>query len=107
MYLVMQVIARRTLRRFWERHPQAEGPLKVWFAVVSGVRWAGPADLKRQFGASVDFVSDNRVIFDIGGNKYRLVAHISYEFGRLLVKFLGTHAEYDRIDPDTVSWRRK
>ncbi len=93
--------------RFRERHPQAEGPLKVWFAVVSGAQWAGPADLKRQFGTSVDFVSDNRVIFDIGGNKYRLVAHVSYAFGRLLVKFVGAHAEYDRIDPDTVSWRRK
>lgn len=103
----MQVIARRTLRRFWERHPQAEGPLKVWFAVVTTAGWTGPADLKRQFGTSVDFVSDNRVIFDIGGNKYRLVAHVSYEFARLLVKFVGTHAEYDRIDPDTVSWRRK
>ena len=103
----MQVIARRTLRRFWERHPQAEGPLKVWFAVATGANWTSPAEMKRQFGASVDFVSDNRVIFDIGGNKYRLVAHISYEFGRVLVKFVGTHAEYDRIDPDTVSWRRK
>jgi mRNA interferase HigB len=103
----MQVIARRTLKRFWERHPQAEGPLKVWFAVVSSAHWAGPADLKRQFGTSVDFVSDNRVIFDIGGNRYRLVAHLSYAFGRLLVKFVGTHAEYHRIDPDTVSWRKK
>jgi mRNA interferase HigB len=52
-------------------------------------------------------VGDNRVIFDLGGNKYRLVAHVSFTFGRLLVKFIGTHAEYDRIDPETVSWRKK
>ena len=103
----MQVISRRTVKRFWERHRRAEQPLRVWFAVVSGTRWTGPADVKRQFGTSVDFVSDNRAIFDIGGNKYRLVAHISYKFGRVLVKFVGTHAEYDRIDPETVSWRRK
>lgn len=103
----MQVIARRTLRLFWERHRQAEEPLKVWFSLVSKARWRKPADLKRQFGTSVDFVSDNRVIFDIGGNKYRLVAHASYEFGRLLVKFVGTHAEYDRIDPGTVTWRKR
>lgn len=103
----MQVIARRTLVQFWRRHPQAEAPLKVWFAVASKARWSGPADVKRQFGASVDFISDNRVIFDIGGNKYRLVVHASYKFGRLLVKFVGTHAEYDRIDPEKVSWRGK
>lgn len=98
----MQVIARRTLRQFWERHPQAEGPLRVWFAIATKAHWRGPSDVKRQFGAAVDFVADNRVIFDIGGNKYRLVVHVSYAFGRVLVKFVGTHAEYDRIDPETV-----
>ncbi len=103
----MQVIARRTLRLFWERHPQAEGPVRVWFALVSKARWRTPADVKRQFGTTADFVGDNRAIFDLGGNKYRLVVHISYRFGRLLVKFIGTHAEYDRIDPETVSWRKK
>jgi mRNA interferase HigB len=52
-------------------------------------------------------VGDNRAIFDIGGNKYRLIVHISFVFGRVLVKFIGTHAEYDRINPETVSWRGK
>jgi mRNA interferase HigB len=103
----MQVIARRTLKEFWVRHPPAEGPIKAWFATVDKAHWSRPAEVKRQFGATVDFVGDNRVIFDLGGNKYRLIAHISYEFGRVLVKFIGTHAEYDRIDPETVSWRRK
>ena len=103
----MQVIARRTLVEFWERHRQAEGPIRVWFAVVSKARWRTSADVKRQFGTTVDFVGDNRLIFDLGGNKYRLVVHVSYTFGRVLVKFIGTHAEYDRIDPETVSWRRK
>ena len=101
------MIARRTLEQFWECHRKAEGPLKVWFAIASHANWAGPADIKRQFGTSVDFVSDSRVIFDIGGNKFRLVVHISYKFGRLLIKFVGTHAEYDRIDSGTVSWRSK
>ncbi|QWG13147.1 type II toxin-antitoxin system HigB family toxin [Bradyrhizobium sediminis] len=58
-------------------------------------------------GDSVDFVGDNRVIFDLGGNKYRLVVHVASSFGRLLVKFIGTHAEYDRIDPEIVSWRKR
>jgi mRNA interferase HigB len=100
----MQVIARRTLKKFWERHRQAEGPVRAWFAVATKARWKGPSDIKRQFGTTVDFVRDNRVIFDLGGNKFRLVVHVSYEFGRVLVKFVGTHAEYDRIDPETVSW---
>lgn len=103
----MQVIARRTLKEFWARYPHAEGPVRAWFAIAAKAKWAGPAEIKRQFGGTVDFVGDNRVIFDLGGNKYRLIVHISFEFGRVLVKFIGTHAEYNRIDPETVSWRRK
>ena len=62
--------------------------------------------MKQQFGTNVDFIADNRLVFDLGGNKYRLIVHVSYKFGRVLVKFIGTHAEYDRIDPETVSWRK-
>ena len=102
----MQVIARRTLKEFWQRHPQAERPIRTWFAVASRARWKGPDDVKRQFGSTVDFVGDNRIIFDLGGNKYRLIVRVSYTFGRVLVKFVGTHAEYDRINPETVTWRR-
>jgi mRNA interferase HigB len=105
--LAMQVIARRTLKEFWARHPQAEGPIRAWFAIAAKAHWVNPAEIKRQFGGTVDFVGDNRVIFDLGGNKYRLIVHVSFAFGRVLVKFVGTHAEYDRIDPETVSWRKK
>lgn len=97
----MQIIAKRTLRQFWERHPQAETPLKVWFAMVSKAEWSGPADVRAMFG-SADFVADNRVIFDIGGNKFRIVARVSYRFKRVLVKFVGTHREYDQINPEVV-----
>ena len=103
----MQVISRRTLKQFWERHRQAEGPSRAWYAMVAKARWRSPSDTKRQFGSTVDFVGDNRVIFDLGGNKYRLIVHVSYAFGRVLIKFIGTHAEYDRIDPETVSWRNE
>lgn len=98
----MQVIALRTLRLFWERQPQAEMPLRTWYALVTAASWDGPADVKQQFGGSVDFVADNRVIFDIGGNKFRLIVHVAYRFRRVLVKFVGTHAEYDRINPATI-----
>jgi mRNA interferase HigB len=98
----MQIIAKSTLRAFWERHPQARTSLSVWYSTVSRVEWTGPSDIKTMFGANVDFVGDNRIIFDIGGNKYRLIVHVAYRYRRVLIKFVGTHAEYDRIDPETV-----
>lgn len=98
----MQVIARRTLREFWEREPHAEMPLRAWYTIVDKANWTGPADVKAQFGPTVDFVGDNRVIFDIGGNKYRLIVHFAYAYQRALIKFVGTHKEYDRIDAETV-----
>ena len=98
----MQIVALRTLKLFWLRHPQAERPIRAWYGLVSQAAWQGPADVKEQFGTTVDFVADNRIIFDLSGNKYRLVVHVSYRFKRVLVKFVGTHAEYDRIDPESV-----
>lgn len=102
MFCDMQIIAKSTLRALWDRHPQAKGPLGIWHATVSRADWAGPADVKRMFGAKVDFVADNRLIFDIAGNKYRLIVHVAYEYRRVLIKFVGTHADCDRIDPETV-----
>ncbi len=81
------------------RHPHAEGPIRAWLAIAAKADWANPAEIKRQFGTTVDFVGDNRVIFDLSSNKYRLVVHVSFTFGRVLVKFIGTRAAYDRIDP--------
>ena len=97
----MQVVAKRTLREFWDRHPQAKGPLEAWHDMASKAVWTTPSDIREQFG-SADFVADNRVIFNIGGNNYRLVVHVAYRFRRVLIKFVGTHAEYDRIDAETV-----
>ncbi len=98
----MQIIARRTLRQFWEKHPDAEVPLRTWHARVKIARWSGPADVKTMFGTTVDFVADNRIVFDLGGNKFRLIVHVSYAYRRVLVKFIGTHKEYDRIDAETI-----
>ena len=97
----MQIIARRTLKQFWAKHPQAEAPLRSWYAVVAKSSWKGSADIKARYGTA-DFISDNRVIFDIGGNKYRLVLHVAYRFKTALVKFVGTHEEYDEINPENV-----
>ncbi len=98
----MQIIALRTLKQFWEIHPQAELPLRAWFANASLSVWTKPQDIKIAYGATVDFVADNRVTFDIAGNKYRLIVHVSYPFKRVLVKFIGTHNDYDKINPETV-----
>ncbi len=70
------------LREFWARYPHAEGPIRAWVAIAAKAHWANPAEIKRQFGSTVDFVGDNRVIFDLGGNTYRLVVHVSFSFGR-------------------------
>lgn len=98
----MRIITKATLRAFWERHPQAHRPLRSWYEIVARSEWTGPSDVKREFGTAVDFVGDNRIIFDVGGNKYRLVVHVAYPFGRVLIKFVGAHKDYDRIDPETV-----
>jgi mRNA interferase HigB len=100
--LPMQIIAKSTLRKFWEVHPQAETPLRTWYTVVDKAAWSSPADVKMMFGANVDFVSDNRIIFDIAGNKYRLIIHVAYPYQRVLIKFVGTHKEYNDINPETV-----
>jgi mRNA interferase HigB len=71
-------------------------------AAVKRAQWHRPSDVKAMFGTTVDFVGDNRVVFDISGNKYRLVAHVAFPYKRVLIKFVGTHGEYDRIDAETV-----
>lgn len=98
----MQVLSKRALKAFWQRHPHAQGPLETWYRAVASASWATPAELKSTFGSTVDFIADNRVIFDIGGNKYRLIVRISYTYQRILIKFVGTHAEYDHVNPRTV-----
>lgn len=95
----MRIIARRTLRAFWQRHSDAEQPLKAWFAEARAGDWRSPQAIKDRY-RHASFVSDNRVIFNIGGNKYRLAAHVNYDFGIVYIKFVGTHAQYDRIDPE-------
>ncbi|MBS0523941.1 MAG: type II toxin-antitoxin system HigB family toxin [Proteobacteria bacterium] len=98
----MQIIAKRALREFWLRHPAAETPLKLWYARAARARWLRPSDLRAQFGSTVDFVAGNRAIFDIGGNKYRLIVKIDYSVSLVLIRFIGLHSAYDRIDPTTI-----
>lgn len=92
-YIFMQILSLRTLRSFWERYPKAEVPLRAWYKIVSEAGWKNPAELKATFGTA-DSVGDKRVVFDVGGNKYRIVARVVYDpFYRVMIKFVGTHEE--------------
>ena len=97
----MRILSTGTLSDFWERHPDAAAPLQAWVAEVKQASWRTPADLKGRYPrASV--IGGGRVVFRIKGNRYRLVARINYERQDVLIKFIGTHAEYDRIDAEEV-----
>ena len=100
----MRIIAKRTLRLFWEAHPRnraAKTPLEDWYAQASAADWATPAEVKTQFG-DASILQGGRVIFNIGGNKYRLVVRINYPYRVVYIRFVGTHAEYDEIDAGTI-----
>ena len=99
----MRIIAVGTLRDFWSRpgHGDAEQPLRAWVHIVRAANWSKPTDVKQMF-RSADIVGSERVVFDIGGNKYRLVTAVHYRGKRIYIRFIGTHAEYDRIDVRTV-----
>jgi len=97
----VRIIARKTLRDFREKHPDAEQPLKVWYAEASHSTWVHPKDIKARYPAA-SFLAGNRVVFNIKGNKYRLIAHVRYDLGRVYVRFIGTHSEYDKVNAGTV-----
>jgi mRNA interferase HigB len=97
----MRVIAVSTLRAFWERHPDAEQPLKAWYEEATNARWSQPADIKAQF-RSASVLKNRRVVFNIKGNDYRLIVAMAYKLQIAFVKFVGTHKEYDAVDAETV-----
>lgn len=100
----MRVIALSTLRDFWTHHRSREDARQaalVWYRRVLAADWASPADLKADFG-SASILKDGRAVFNIAGNRYRIVVWINYPYRVLYVRFIGTHAQYDRIDAQTI-----
>jgi mRNA interferase HigB len=97
----MRIVAKRTLREFWVRFPDAEAPLLAWYREVEKEDWDGPAKLKEKYG-NASIIKGSRAVFNIKGNDYRLVAKINYPYRMLYVRFVGTHAEYDKIDVEEV-----
>jgi mRNA interferase HigB len=97
----MRIIALSRLREFWQKHPQAELPLRAWHAEASRAKWTSPVGIKQAY-RNASFLPNNRVVFNIKGNDYRLVAAVHYNRGMMFIRFVGTHAEYDRIDCGTI-----
>ena len=97
----MRIYSRSALRRFWDKHRDAEQPLRAWFAEAKKAKWNTPSHIKA-LHRTASFVGADRVVFNIGGNKYRLVVAVSYARGTVFVRFVGTHHEYDGIDVEEV-----
>lgn len=97
----MKIISVSTLKAFWEIYPDAEQPLKAWLDEAKKASWSTPAEIKEQY-RSASILINNRVVFNIKGNNYRLIVSIFYPFGWLYVKFLGTHRQYDAVDANTI-----
>lgn len=97
----MHIIAIRTLREFWGRHPRAEASLRSWHAEASRANWRTPADIKAAH-RNASFLANSRVVFNIKGNDYRLVVAVRYSAGTMFIRFVGTHAEYDKINAETI-----
>lgn len=100
----MRVITLSTLRAFWENkaaNADAREPVLAWYRHALTADWSSPADVKREFG-NASILRDGRVVFNIGGNKYRLALWINYPYRVIYVRFVGTHAQYDRIDAQMI-----
>jgi len=97
----MRIIAIAALREFWKKHPDAEIPLRSWYALASRAAWRAPADVKAAY-RNASIIANNRVVFNIKGNAYRLIVAVHYNRSMMFVRFVGTHREYDNIDAGTV-----
>lgn len=97
----MKIIAIGNLRDFWTAHPDAEQPLKAWIDEAKAATWSQPGDIKARY-ASASILRSRRVVFNIKGNDYRLIVAVAYRFGAVYIKFIGTHAQYDAVDANTV-----
>lgn len=99
----MRIIARPKLIAFYTdpKYKDSESQLKAWWYEAKHADWKTPADVKRQYG-NASIVADNRVVFNICGNKYRLVVKFHYDTGTGFIRFIGTHEQYDQINVETI-----
>ena len=97
----MRIIKKGTLREYWRQNPDSAEPLRSWYKEVKAADWQSPHDVKAMFG-SASVVGHNHVVFNIAGNKYRLVVKFNYAYRVAYIRFIGTHAEYDDIDVEEI-----
>ena len=97
----MRVFAKKILREFWTKHNDAEQQLKTWYKEASKANWTNPTDIKSEY-AKASILKSGRVVFNICGNKYRLIVEINYERQWTFVRFIGTHTQYDKIDAKKI-----
>ena len=99
----MRIIAKKTLAKYWEKEPLAKSSLEQWYKSVEKAQWSNPNDLKAQFG-NASIIDNTRVIFNIHGNKYRLIVDIEYRYYAVFIAWIGTHSEYNKIDAHNVQY---
>lgn len=97
----MHVISRKTLSDYWAKVPETEQALKSWFAEAEKAEWKNPANIKEKY-RSASILKNNRVVFNICGNKYRLIVRINYNSNTVFIRFVGTHSEYDKINAEVA-----
>lgn len=97
----MRIISKKIIREFWDKHPDSEQQLKSWYKETSIAAWLSPNMIKKEY-PSASILNDNRIVFNIKGNKYRLIIKINYSYQMVWVRFIGTHAEYDKIDATKI-----
>lgn len=97
----MRVLAKRTLRDFWELNPDSEQQLLVWFREASKAEWNNPNEIKAQY-TSASILKNSKVVFNICGNKYRLIVEINFARKWVFIRFIGTHSEFDKIDANNI-----
>lgn len=103
----MNIYNRSSVIAFYKKHGDAKTPIEVWYEEVELKKWKSPNQLKQNYGGNVSILKNGRVVFDIKGNAYRIVAAINYENGWVFIKYIGTHAAYDRIDANTIDLYKK
>jgi len=97
----LRVIAKKTLRDFWNKHPDCEQQLKSWYREAEKGDWRNSNEIKREY-PSASIIGDNRIVFNIKGNNYRLIVKINYQYQMMWIRFIGTHKEYDRVDTTKI-----
>ena len=96
-----RIFAKSTLREFWEKFPDSEQYLKTWYDTAMSSNWKSPSDVKQTY-ASASILKDSRIVFNIKGNTYRLVAKFNFEKQWIFIRFIGSHKDYDRINANTI-----